>query len=70
MRPSVDDAVTMQVIVDAISLRTKKLTEINSKIKKQILKFTDLNETQRKEVRKMMHEAMELGEEIQAGVKK
>jgi F0F1-type ATP synthase assembly protein I len=51
-------------------LRTKKLSEINSKIKKQILKFADLNETQRKEVRKMMHEAMQLGEEIQAGVKK
>ena len=62
MRPSVDDAVSMQVVADALQLRIKKLAETNSRIRKQILRFEELNETQRKEVRLMIHEAMELAE--------
>ena len=58
MRPSVDDSVSMQVVVDALHLRINKLSEVNAKIKKQILRFADLNEHARKQVRTMMHEAM------------
>ena len=45
-----------------------KLSETNSRIKKQIIKFADLSDAQRREVRQMMHEAMQLAESIQAGV--
>ena len=68
MRPSVDDAVSMQVVVDALQLRINKLAEVNSRIKKQIMKFAELEDGQRKEVRTMMHEAMQLAEAIQAGL--
>ena len=69
MRPSVDDSVSMQVVVDALHLRINKLGEVNARIKKQILKFTDLNDQARKTVRSMMHEAMQLAEDVQTGVK-
>jgi len=70
MRPSVEDAANMLVVVNALQLRLTKLTETNTKIKKQILKFKELSEAQRKEVRQMMHEAMKLAETVQTGVKK
>lgn len=51
MRPSTDDSVNMQVVVDALTLRINKLSEVNARIRKQILKFAQLNEAQRKEIR-------------------
>ena len=69
MRPSVDDSVSMQVVVDALHLRINKLSELNARIKKQILRFADLQDNQRKEVRTMMQEAMQLAEDVQTGVK-
>ena len=70
MRPSVDDPVAMQAIADALNLRFKKLAEVNARIKKQILRFADLTDSQRKEVRQMMQEAMILAEDVQTGVAK
>jgi len=70
MRPSTDSAGAMAVISDALLIRIQKLSETNARIKKQILKFADLNDTQRKEVRCMMQEAMELAEDVTKGVKK
>ena len=58
MRPSVDDSVSMQVVVDALHLRINKLSELNARIKKQILRFSELQDNQRKDVRTLMHEAM------------
>ena len=58
MRPSVDDSVSMQVVVDALHLRINKLSELNARIKKQILRFSELQDHQRKDVRALMHEAM------------
>ena len=69
MRPSVDDSVNNQVVVDALHLRVNKLSELNARIKKQINRFAELQDGQRKEVRTMMHEAMELAEDVQTGVK-
>ena len=51
MRPSTDDAASMQIVYDALSLRIGKLGEVNTRIRKQILKFENLSDTQRKEVR-------------------
>lgn len=42
----------------------KSLSEVNVRIRKQILKFADLDEAQRKEVRKMMHQAMQIAEDV------
>ena len=69
MRPSVDDSVSMQVVVDALHLRINKLSELNARIKKQILRFAELQDNQRKDVRALMHEAMQLAEDVQSGVK-
>lgn len=44
MRPSVDDSVSMQVVVDALHLRINKLSEVNARIRKQILKFVELSD--------------------------
>ena len=64
MRPSVDDSVNIQVVVDALHLRINKLSELNARIKKQINRFAELQDNQRKEVRTMMHEAMKLAEDV------
>ena len=70
MRPSVDDRESMQAVVDQMQLRMKKLGEVNARIRKQILRFADLTEKQRKEIHRMMQEAMQIGEDVQAGLKK
>ena len=70
MRPSTDDLQAMQAVVDALHLRMNKLTEINSRIRKQINRFESLNDKQRKEVRLMVPEAMKLAESVQNGLKK
>ena len=70
MRPSVDDEMTRNVIADALHLRINNLSQTNARIKKMILKFAELNESQRKEVRTLMQEAMEIAGDIERGVKK
>lgn len=69
MRPSTDSAGAMAVIADAILIRIQKLSETNARIRRQIQKFAELKDEQRKEVRNMMSEAMELAEDITKGVK-
>ena len=70
MRPSVDDSVHMKVVTDALHLRLNSLNEVNCRIRKRILQFADLNDAERKEVRGMLSEGMQLAEDIQSGVKK
>ena len=70
MRPSVDDSTSVKVVTDALLLRINSLSEVNARIRKQILRFAELNDGQRKEVRSMMHEAMQVAENVQAGLKK
>ena len=70
MRPSLDDSTSVKVVTDALLLRINSLSEVNARIRKQILRFADLNDGQRKEVRHMMHEAMQVAENVQAGLKK
>ena len=70
MRPSTDSAGAMAVIADALHLRINNLSQTNARIKKMILKFAELNDSQRKEVRTMMQEAMEIAGDIERGVKK
>ena len=70
MRPSVDDSVSFAVITDALHLRIQKLSETNARIKRQIIKFADLNDSQRKEIRTMFTDSMELADDVQKGVQK
>ena len=60
----------MAVIADALHLRIQKLSETNARIKRQILKFADLTDVQRKEIRTMFTESMELADDVQKGVQK
>ena len=60
----------MQAISDALNLRMKSLNDANVRIRKQILKFVDLDDAQRKEVRQLMHKAMQMAEDVQNGLKK
>ena len=70
MRPSTDSVGAMAVIADALHLRINNLAQLNSRIKRQISKFHDLNATQKKEVRDDLLEASNLAGDIERGVKK
>ena len=64
MRPSTDDSFTIQAVADTLNLKMKSFSDMNVRIRKQILRFAELDDAQRKQVRQQMHQAMKIAEQV------
>lgn len=53
-RPSVDSSISVQVIVDAVYLRLNEVDKKNARIKKELMRWNDLNSADRWAVRSLL----------------
>jgi len=56
-RGSVDSSISVQVIVDAVYLRLNEVDKKNARIKKELMRWNDLNAAERWSVRSLLQEA-------------
>jgi len=63
-RPSVDSSVQFQMVIDSLYLKINELDRMNARIKKSIQVFGDLDQINRRKLKDLLNEALQMADQI------